>query len=103
MADKLIQERNILHENWITFETAYSMMSPALEAEFAHDERSPLGLYDCVIPRLREYRRLQIRPELYFSQVLQDLKTQERIRATELRLEHIRYPKVEAERRYLAE
>ena len=39
-------------------------MSPAVEAEFAHDERSPLCLYDCVIPRLREHRRLQIRPEL---------------------------------------
>ena len=36
-----------------------------MEAEFAHDDRSPLSLYDCLIPQLREHRKFHIRPELY--------------------------------------
>ena len=75
----MIHERHQLHENWIMFESAYAQMSPALEAEFAHDERSPLMLYDCLIPRLREHRRLRVRPEFQREDLVKDLRTQERI------------------------
>ena len=78
--DKIIEERNIVYANWRAFEQAYALMSPALEAEFAHDERSPLCLYDCIIPRLREHRRLKIRPEFVRDNIVEDLKTQERIK-----------------------
>ena len=35
---------------------------PAMEAEFAHDERSALSLYDSLVPRLREHRKLEVSP-----------------------------------------
>ena len=40
------------------------MKTPVMEAEFAHDERSALSLYNCLIPALREHRRLRIQPQL---------------------------------------
>ena len=60
----LISEREMLLERWNFFEKAYIMRSPALECEFAHDERTQLSLYDSVIPKLREHNKLRIRPEL---------------------------------------
>ena len=57
------------------FEHAYAMTTPALEAEFAHDDRSALSLYDCLIPRLREYRMLKVRPEFHAQNLVQDLRT----------------------------
>ena len=57
------------------FEHAFSLTSPVLEAEYAHDERSPLNLYDCLIPRLREHRRLRIQPEFQKAELVRDLKT----------------------------
>lgn len=54
--DKLIAERDVLLEQWAIFEKAYMLKTPVLEVEFAHDDRSPLSLYDCLIPKLREHR-----------------------------------------------
>ena len=34
------------------------LQSSALEAEYALDERSPLTLYDCLVPKLYEHRQL---------------------------------------------
>ena len=36
------------------------MKTPVMEAEFAIDERSPLSLYDCLIPTLKEHRKFHI-------------------------------------------
>ena len=38
------------------FEKAYAMRTPVMEAEYSHDDRTALSLYDCLIPRLREHR-----------------------------------------------
>ena len=65
LGSALQQERETLLENWLTFEKAYAIRSPVMEAEFAHDDSNPLQLYDCLIPKLREHRELRIRPELY--------------------------------------
>ena len=60
----LSKEREKLLSNWLIFERAYALKTPVMEAEFAHDERSALSLYDCLIPRIREHRRLKIQPDL---------------------------------------
>ena len=63
-SQKKIDERDFLHDQWRLFEKAYCLRSPALEAEFVFDRRSALGMYDCVIPQLKEYRKLVVTPEL---------------------------------------
>ena len=41
-------------------EQRLAMRSPTHEAEFALDERTPLSLYDCLTPKLKEHRRFKI-------------------------------------------
>ena len=77
------------------------MTSPVLEAEYAHDERNPLNLYDCLVPRLREYRRLKVQPEFQHIDLVNDIKTREHIREMELQLELVSQPRIEAERKHL--
>ena len=43
---------------WKTAEQLSSVKTPVMEAEFAIDERSALSLYDCMVPRLKEHRRI---------------------------------------------
>ena len=43
---------------WKFAEQLSSVKTPVMEAEFAIDERSPLSLFDCIIPRLKEHRRI---------------------------------------------
>ena len=50
------------------------MKSPALEAEYAHDDRTSLGLYDCLVPRLREHRKLKIRAGYKMDDIIADIK-----------------------------
>ena len=72
--DKLINEREKMHNYWLTFEKAYALRTPVCEVEFAMDERSPLQLYDCLVPKLREHRKLHIPFELYTNkQMIDDL------------------------------
>ena len=63
-SEKKIDERDLLLQRWRLFEEAYCLRSPALEAEFVFDRRSAIGMYDCVIPQLKEYRKLEVTPEL---------------------------------------
>ena len=56
----MINEREFLYDRWLLFEQAYCLRSPAHEAEFVFDNRSALGLYDCVIPQLKEHRKLEV-------------------------------------------
>ena len=43
---------------WKIAEQLYSIKTPVMEAEFAVDETTALSLYDCLVPRLKEHRRL---------------------------------------------
>ena len=61
-AERLIAERNFLHGQWQLFERNLALKSPVMEAEYAMDDRTALSLYDCLIPKLREHRKLKIRP-----------------------------------------
>jgi len=51
--EKHMEEREYFLTNWKLTELALAQKSPALEAEFALDERTPLGLYDCLVPALK--------------------------------------------------
>ena len=78
-AESMIKERNYLFDKWRMFEHAYCITTPALEAEYAHDERTALSLYDCLIPRLREHRMLRVQAPKTSTELLEDVKTRERI------------------------
>ena len=41
-------------------EAALALKGPIMEAEHALDERSPLSLYDCLIPQIKELRRFKL-------------------------------------------
>ena len=76
----MIKERNYLYDKWRMFEHAYCITTPALEAEYAHDPRTALSLYDCLIPRLREHRMLEVQAPKTTKELIEDVKTRERIR-----------------------
>ena len=55
-----------------------------MEAEYAMDWRHPLQLYDCLVPALRENRKLQIPPECYTNKhLLEDVKAKQMVRKYE--------------------
>ena len=41
-------------------EIAVAQKTPVMEAEYAIDDKSKLSLYDCLIPKLKEFRRFKI-------------------------------------------
>ena len=45
----------------------YALKTPICEAENALDERSPLDLYNCLIPKLKEHRRYKVTKDSQFS------------------------------------
>ena len=47
--------------------------TPVMEAEHALDEQTPLKLYDCLVPMLKEHRRFKINLSDKFS--IADFKT----------------------------
>ena len=65
--EQYIAEREHCRNNWSIIERAYAMKSPIMEAEYALDERTPLSLYNCMIPMLKEHRRLYIGEKFKFS------------------------------------
>lgn len=68
------------------------MKSPTLEAEHAIDDTSPLKLYDCLIPKLKEHRRFKIFKDSVFS--IEDFREIKKIREIEFSLNKSRLPKV---------
>lgn len=65
--DNLCKEINML-------ETYYSIKTPVMEAEHAMDDRTPLALYDCLVPKIKEHRRFRITKDSEFS--IADFKSQ---------------------------
>ena len=55
--DKLIDERETLLRRWVECEKALAIRTPVREAEYALDDWTPLRLYDCLLPMLKEQRR----------------------------------------------
>ena len=63
----MIKEREMVLKKWRIAEHLSSLKTPVMEAEFAIDERSALSLYDCIVPRLKEHRRLAYNKEVPLS------------------------------------
>ena len=55
-------------------ETYYSIKTPVMEEEHAMDDRTPLALYDCLVPKIKEHRRFRITKDSEFS--IADFKSQ---------------------------
>lgn len=62
--ETMIKEREVIKQKWQYVERALALKSPVMEAEYALDDSSALSLYDCLIPKIKAYRKLQIRPEI---------------------------------------
>lgn len=90
------------YQQWQLFERAYAVRSPAIEAEYAHDERTALGLYDCLIPNLRDYRKRKVTASYFTSSdIIDDIKARQRVLELELKLETKRSAPIAAECRNL--
>ena len=74
-------------------EQAISLKTPVMEAEYAIDDRSPLDLYNCLVPKLQEQRRFTIHQEFSIA----DFKAQQKIFQMQLELENQRLPRMEIE------
>lgn len=61
--DKLIRERETMYACWLYSERALALKTPVREAEFALDDQSALRMYDCLLPLLKEHRRLRVVPD----------------------------------------
>ena len=72
-------------------ETSLALKTPVTEAEFAIDERTPLSLYDCLVPRIKEHRRFRITQDSPFS--IADFKAQQTIRQLDYEIEKKRLPR----------
>jgi len=85
-----IEKNNVLENRVAFLETCYAMKTPVMEAEFALDERSPLSLYDCLVPVLKEHRRFKINLRDKFN--INDFKSQQKVKQLEWDLQKSRMP-----------
>ena len=76
-SEKMIEERDELHQKWIYCERALALKTPVREAEFALDDQSALSLYDCLVPMLKRHRRFRIAENTKFS--IPDYQTQKKV------------------------
>ena len=67
-----------------------ALKTPVLEAENAIDDRTPLSLYDCLIPKLKEHRRFKLTKDSEFS--IADFNAQLKARQIEQNLEKKQLP-----------
>ena len=88
-ADKLKQAEEVL-KNAKFMEGILALKTPVLEAENALDDRTPLSLYDCLIPKLKEHRRFKLTKDSKFS--IEDFNAQLKVREIEQNLEKNRLP-----------
>jgi len=57
LTDGEIDEKGLLLIQMRTVESLLAQKSPVNEAEYAFDERTPLTLYDCLTPKVKEFRK----------------------------------------------
>ena len=75
--DELIKERNLIHNKWLFCERALALKTPVREAEYAIDDRTALSLYDCLVPMLKEHRKLSVTKNTKFS--VADFEAQKKV------------------------
>lgn len=57
--------------------------TPVNEAEFAFDDRTPLSLYDCALPKLKQHRKRKFDPRKFLMYALDDNEAKARVVAIE--------------------
>ena len=78
-------------------ERCYAEKSPINEVEFAFDDRTPLQLYDCLMPRLKEHRVKQFDSRSIIINCLNDNDAKARVLAIEREMKMIKLNQVEKE------
>ena len=73
-------------------ELAVASKTPIMEAEYAIDDESPLSLYNCLIPKIKEHRRFRIQTDSKFS--IEDFKAQIKVKQLQLDLENSQFPRI---------
>ena len=71
-------------------ERCYAEKSPINEIEFAFDDRTPLQLYDCLMPRLKEHRAKQFDSRSIIINVLNDNQAKAQLKAIEREMKAIK-------------
>ena len=66
-----------------------------MEAEYALDDRSPLDLFNCLVPKLYEHRRFSLKKDEKFS--IADFKSQQAVFKLQLQIQKDRLPQLEKE------
>lgn len=78
-------------------EQLVAQKTPVMEAEYAIDDRSPLNLYNCLVPKLKELRRFKLGADEKFS--IEDFRAQQAVLAMRMELEKEQLPKLQDEYR----
>ena len=84
-----------MHKYWTLTESALALKGPVMEAEFAIDERTPLSLYDGLLPQLIENRRFAIKKDEQFS--IRDFTAQQQVLTMQWKVSQSRVPGLENE------
>lgn len=66
-SDEKIKKADNLISQMALLELALASKTPVMDAEYAIDDRTPLSLYDCLVPKIKENRRFRIQKDDKFS------------------------------------
>ena len=80
-------------------EQMVALKTPVSEAEHAIDERTALSLYDCLIPKLKEYRKFRIQVEDKDKLKIDDFKAQLMVRHLDFEIVKRKMPELISENR----
>ena len=87
----ILKERELFINKIKMLEITLAQKTPVFEAEHAIIEETPLRLYDCLVPAIRENRRFHIRKDELFS--VADLKSIQKVKMLEWNLQKKELPK----------
>ena len=66
-----------MQKYWQLNEQVVALKAPVREAEFYIDDESPMRLYDCMIPMIKECRRFTVTAQSKFS--IDDFKAKQKV------------------------
>ena len=74
----------------VYLEQMVALKSPCMQAEHVIDDASALSLYDCLIPKIREHRRLKVFRDSPYS--VEDFRAQLKVRQLEAEIQQSQLP-----------
>ena len=88
--ERMMAERDTILKNWQIAEILLAQKSPVFEAEYAIEPRTPLRLYDCLVPTLKEHRRFTLKKFEKFS--VEDMVAKKTAQQLDWQLAQMRQP-----------